>query len=143
LPNNGGYTQPTDAATYNYGWHNPNVRNSGTWATQILPFMEQDPLFRNNLLVGTATNTVPVFLTTAANNGYWQVTVKNYNCPGRGRSGFKSDPASPNYPGVVTDYAINSFINAPPAAYASSATSGGNAFAMGPASPIVGTDGHW
>src|SRR5437870_13836498 len=39
LPHNGGYTTTAEGATYNYGWHNPNVRYSGTWATMILPYM--------------------------------------------------------------------------------------------------------
>jgi prepilin-type N-terminal cleavage/methylation domain-containing protein len=139
LPNNGGYSSTADAPTYNYGWHNPNFRYSGSWATMILPFMEQDPLFKNNVLVGTATTTEPVFLTTAANNNFWQVTIKNYACPGRGRSGFKTNPG---YRGVVTDYALNWFLHAPPSTYSQLSTNPGqNAFATG--ALAVNQNGDW
>jgi len=151
LPNNGGCNDSTTTAGnpanmlgINYGWHSPNARNSGTWATQILPFMEQDPLYRNvNLqapVAGSATaTTTPTWLTTAANNGFWQVTVKNYNCPGRGRSGFKSDTAATSRPGVVIDYALNWFINAAPTTYVQQ--NGQNAFASG--AVATGSNGDW
>jgi prepilin-type N-terminal cleavage/methylation domain-containing protein len=142
LPNNGG-SNTANASDTNYGWHSSSVRNSGTWATQILPFMEQDPLWRNVPLAaptaGAATSTTqPAWLTTAANFSIWQVTVKNYSCPGRGRAGFKTG----SYSGVVTDYAINWFINAPPTSWApGSGTLTGNTFAN--AALGVGTNGDW
>lgn len=116
LPNNGGVDSSTKMTTINHGWHNPNFRDCGTWATQIAPYMEQDALYKNNVIVATGTTT-PTWFTTAANAPHWQVTVKNYNSPGRGRSGFKTDTTSTSRPGVVTDYALNWFINAPPSAY--------------------------
>jgi prepilin-type N-terminal cleavage/methylation domain-containing protein len=135
LPHNGGYNGTGSPATAvngnNYGWHHPNVSNSGTWATQILPYMEQDPLFRNNVIPATSITAHGWF--TAANQPSWGVTVKNYNCPGRGRSGFKT---AGGWPGVVTDYAINQWVNAGPTSY--NATSG---FANG--ALTAGTNGDW
>jgi hypothetical protein len=114
LPHNGGHTDPVELEAINFGWHNPNIRYSGTWATQILPFMEQDPLFRNVKLDAEDANEIPDWILDKANAKAWQVTVRNYNCAGRGRQGFKIDAADGNYPGVVTDYAINLFLNSPP-----------------------------
>jgi hypothetical protein len=117
LPYNGGDIDPDKLKGINFGWHNSVIRDSGTWATQILPFMEQDPFWRNNKLNATAQDKIPDFLKNAANNNVWQVTIRNYLCPGRGRPGFKSSTAAGCYPGVVTDYAINTFINSPPAEF--------------------------
>src|SRR5207253_1584022 len=75
LPNNGGANDEDGLKAVNYGWHSPNIRNSGTWATQILPFMEQDPLFRNNVLPATAISDLPEFLTKNNNNLFWQVEI--------------------------------------------------------------------
>ena len=124
LPNNGGSNDSTPAkmAAVNYGWHNPNFRDSGTWATQIAPYMEQDAMHKNNVIVATSTAVPTTYFTNAANQPFWQVTIKNYNCPGRGRAGFKSDTAAGNYPGIMTDYAINCFVHAPPTAYGGTAT---------------------
>ncbi len=138
LPFNGGFNgagvpaTSTTATPNNFGWHHPSVANSGTWATQILPYMEQDPLYRNCVITATSTTALPIFLNSAANNQFWQVTVKNYNCPGRGRSGFKS---AGNYRGVVTDYAINWFVNAEPTSY--------NAYGFANGALNAGSNGDW
>src|SRR5262245_40447925 len=117
LPYNGGHTDPDELKNINYGWHNPNIRNSGTWATQILPFIEQEPFNRNNILTAKASNELPEFLTNDANKANWQVTIKTLICPGRGRAGFKTDTGKDCYPGPMTDYAINVFLNSPPSKY--------------------------
>jgi prepilin-type N-terminal cleavage/methylation domain-containing protein len=132
--NNAAATTPTPIAQINNGWHNANFRDSGTWATMVLPFMEQDPLFRNVMANTTATATTPIPGWFAANATVWQITLKNYNCPGRGRSGFRTGTG---LIGINTDYAINSFLNSSPTTYTSSgtapiqnffATNGGNPF---------------
>src|SRR5437016_753887 len=41
LPHNGGANDADELKKVNYGWHDPSIRNSGTWATQILPFLQQ------------------------------------------------------------------------------------------------------
>jgi prepilin-type N-terminal cleavage/methylation domain-containing protein len=79
------------------------------WAFQILPYIEQSPLYN------TATATLPV---------YPQIAIKTYQCPGRGRRAYASDGG--NFPvtgdanhlpvnviGPQTDYAINwvTFVN--------------------------------
>ncbi|CAN5562851.1 hypothetical protein BH11PLA2_BH11PLA2_04750 [soil metagenome] len=117
LPYNGGTIVAKDLAAINFGWHNPNVRDSGTWASQILPFLEQDNLYRNIIPTGTANDKVPEWLTNKANNANWQVGVKTYICPGRERTGFKTDMGKDCYPGPVTDYAINVFLNSAPTTY--------------------------
>jgi prepilin-type N-terminal cleavage/methylation domain-containing protein len=130
LPNNGGYTDTTKGPMtvvggFNYGWHHPNVQGSGTWATMIMPYMEQDPFFRNNLGTGPSS---PATFPTGYVTTNWQVTIKNYNCPGRGRPGYKSDTTVP-YRGVVVDYATNFFVNSPPKTYIQQ--NGQNAWATG------------
>ncbi|MGL4423022.1 MAG: DUF1559 domain-containing protein, partial [Gemmataceae bacterium] len=65
LPYNGWRSAATSGADFNnYGWHAPKVAAAGTWATQILTFIEQDALFTNVNLNGTAIDAVPTFLTT-------------------------------------------------------------------------------
>ena len=51
LPCNGGYNDVTAPipADHGFGWHNPSKSASGTWATQILQYMEQPAFFSNNL----------------------------------------------------------------------------------------------
>ncbi|CAN5301862.1 hypothetical protein BH11PLA2_BH11PLA2_31660 [soil metagenome] len=131
LPYNGGLNAGAPAVEVtgiNYCWHNPNRRDSGTWASQILPFIEQDPLFRNVIPTATAY-TLPAWF--ASNPTLWQITVKTYNCPGRGRQGYKSGTG---ITGIMTDYAINWFLNSSPTTYAFTgvqnyyAKSGGNPF---------------
>lgn len=136
LPTNGGCNDPAKKVSINYGWHNPNFSDSGTWATQIGAFLEQDALVKNNVIVATSTTATPAWFSAPASTSFWQVTIKNYNCPGRGRSGFKSDATSGNMPGVMTDYAINAFIHAPPTAY--NPTTG---FAQGAVG--IGTNGDY
>jgi prepilin-type N-terminal cleavage/methylation domain-containing protein len=144
LPNNGGTNDATKIALINGGWHSPAVRDSGTWATQVAPFMEADALAKNNdtRLPGTvnlAVTTTPAFFTNTAYNQFWQVTVKNYNCPGRGRAGFKTDTAATSRPGVTTDYAINWFLHAPPSSY--NLVSGAPAYCN--AVVATGANGDW
>ena len=94
-------------AATNWGWANPNISGSGSWATQILPYMEQTPLY--NALTITATSaTAQTFTTNTANDQLWQTSVPSYLCPGRGRPGFKT---TVEFRGPVTDYAINSRVN--------------------------------
>jgi prepilin-type N-terminal cleavage/methylation domain-containing protein len=129
LPHNGGGTAAGVAAN-NFYWHNPSIRDSGTWATQILPYMEQDPVFRNNTITGVAGT--PAWFTDTTKNQFWQVTIKNYNCPGRGRAGFKTAGA---YPGISTDYAINWFVNASPTSY--------NTYGLSNTAPVKDTNGDF
>ena len=104
----------TMATTFNAGVHNPAIEGSGTWATQILPFIEQDALFKNLTLDGA------VHPTTSPVESRHLVSLKTYLCPSRNRGpGFKSvGNAGPNgvanqASGPVTDYAINCRINTP------------------------------
>jgi prepilin-type N-terminal cleavage/methylation domain-containing protein len=110
LPYNGYFSQspadPTSIAT-NHGWHNPRANASGSWATQILDYIEQGNYQREVQIVATDWQTATI-------GGNWQNSIKLYISPGRERGlGFKlnqSDPMNPR-PGPITDYAINTRIN--------------------------------
>jgi hypothetical protein len=138
LPHNGGANDADALKEVNYGWHNPNMRNSGTWATQILPFIEQDLLFRNITFQGVEPPGVPE---KYPQNEFWQVTIKIYLCAERDRPGSKTKREKGCYPGIVTDFAINAFLNAPPSAYVQFNGQNANAFAKGEVKP--GTNGDW
>jgi prepilin-type N-terminal cleavage/methylation domain-containing protein len=79
------------------------VVDSGTWAYQILPYLEQQAVFTS------------VTSTPATRN----VTLKSFLCPGRGRKGFAAvgDPipgggtATASQSGATTDYALNTWLN--------------------------------
>jgi prepilin-type N-terminal cleavage/methylation domain-containing protein len=77
-------------------WGRPEARDSGSWAYQILPYIEQDAVYR--VTAGATAYTPTVH----------DQTLKMYLCPGRGRAGFKT---AGNKPGAVTDYAINCYLN--------------------------------
>jgi prepilin-type N-terminal cleavage/methylation domain-containing protein len=107
-------------AAVNGGWHNPNIQGSGSWCTQILPFVEQDSLYRS-LVITKTDGSIPVadnstadgWLDLPANQPLWQVNVKVFMSPGRSRK-FKTDTAtSSSRPGPITDYAINARVNNP------------------------------
>jgi prepilin-type N-terminal cleavage/methylation domain-containing protein len=67
----------------------PDQAGSGSWAYQILPFVEQEPAFRNPKAIMEAR--IPVYM-----------------CPSRGRPGFTTEG---KLKGPVTDYAVNCWIN--------------------------------
>ncbi len=85
-----------------------NMANPRTWCSQfqILPYIEQGPLYR---LAGGGTNACPLpqyTVTPAA------VAIPVYLCPSRSRQGFASTTGkpssnSPYFDGPFTDYAIN------------------------------------
>jgi prepilin-type N-terminal cleavage/methylation domain-containing protein len=105
-------------SSVNNGWHNPNVQLSGSWCTQVLPFIEQENVHRRVAITDSSppandNSSAGGWLTTAANRPFWQVPVKTFLCPGRNRNtGFKTS-TSTGRPGPVTDYAINNRINNP------------------------------
>jgi prepilin-type N-terminal cleavage/methylation domain-containing protein len=79
-------------------WGRPDLADSGSWAYQILPFVEQTALHRSS-----------TGLTSYAPAVHDQ-TVKTYLAPDRARPGFKTGGSRP---GTVTDYAINPWLNDP------------------------------
>jgi len=115
LPYNG--TQAS--ATTNWGWHNPKIGGSGSWATQILPYMEGENLYNN--AVGATAPTMAndtAYAAVGVNPNLGGVAVKSYLDPMRDRGlGFKNLPNPPaaatDKPGPMTDYAINTRINDP------------------------------
>lgn len=124
---------PALLAATNNGWHHSNIGGSGTWASQILPFLEQGPLY-NAIQINTAAGTPAApndstaggYLTGATIQPLWIGGVKTLLCPGRGRPAGKT---SGNRVGAVTDYAINCFINSPPSGYNTTAGSADFGFA--------------
>jgi prepilin-type N-terminal cleavage/methylation domain-containing protein len=77
-------------------WGRPEAADSGSWAYQLLPYLEQDAMYKQTAGI------------TGYNATVHNQTIKMYLCPGRGRMPFKS---AGNKPGSVTDYAINCYLN--------------------------------
>jgi prepilin-type N-terminal cleavage/methylation domain-containing protein len=114
LPYNGqrDYGPPdARAAPYNWSVANPDKPGSGSWAYQILPFLEQENLYRSWTFDGSAYNPTGE---TRIHTG-----IKTYLCPGRARGkGYKTTGITwagiANFTaGPVTDYALNCQINKP------------------------------
>jgi len=114
LPYNGqrDYGPPdARAASFNWSVANPNLPESGSWAFQILPYIEQDNVFRSWTFNGAAY--------APTNETRIRVAIKTYLCPGRVRpKGYKTTGITwagiPNATaGPVTDYAINCQLNKP------------------------------
>jgi len=83
-------------------WANVAVQGSGSWAWQIMPYLEQDNLYRLANGSGSNSATAPAYLIEK---------VKTYNCPGRNRRGYTLTGAGINNAGTTTDYALNHRIN--------------------------------
>jgi prepilin-type N-terminal cleavage/methylation domain-containing protein len=85
------------------GYGQPSVLGSGSWAYQVLPYVELDNVYQ-------ATEGFADYDTSPAR--VHDRTLPVFLCPTRGRRGFKTDNSS-GFAGSVTDYAINPRINAP------------------------------
>jgi prepilin-type N-terminal cleavage/methylation domain-containing protein len=94
-------------------WANPKVTSTGSWCFQILPFVEQAPLYNQTptLFAGiftTATNLARYNAGQTIGGGRGpQVVVPVYLDPARGRLGYTSSGTNS---GSYTDYAINVFV---------------------------------
>jgi prepilin-type N-terminal cleavage/methylation domain-containing protein len=83
------------------------------WAFQILPFVEQDALYRGVVQavtppVGSTTPPTAPPTITPANPSFSNSPVKTYLCPGRGRGGISTGGSNyPGYIGPFTDYKQN------------------------------------
>jgi prepilin-type N-terminal cleavage/methylation domain-containing protein/prepilin-type processing-associated H-X9-DG protein len=88
-------------------WSSPSNINSGSWCYQILPFIEQTPLWKQGNANGNFPGAAP-----AGNARTTPVSV--YIDPCRGRPGYTSSTVNgPQDWGSTTDYAINCWINDP------------------------------
>jgi prepilin-type N-terminal cleavage/methylation domain-containing protein len=95
LPYNGNYNV----------WGNPSVRDTGSWCFQILPHIEQDPLYRSAPTLFTGLVPAAQYSKGQAVGGRGpQVPLAVYMDPGRGRIGYTSTGTNS---GSTTDYAIN------------------------------------
>jgi len=96
-------------AAVNYGWGRTGVTGSGSWAFQLLPYLEQTGLSQTlDTLPAAASTGDTAYLTAAATT--CAVRVKTLVHPGRGNGRVLSTNAT-NTPGVATDYAINVRLN--------------------------------
>ena len=107
LPYNG---RREAANVINGGIANPTVEGSGTWAYQVLPYIEQDNVYNAWQFVAGTTD----FATITTHH----VKMKLLLCPSRGRSGGYKPQGNSNFSnqsasGTVTDYAINVRVNSP------------------------------
>jgi prepilin-type N-terminal cleavage/methylation domain-containing protein/prepilin-type processing-associated H-X9-DG protein len=84
---------------------NDNIPAHWCWGFQILPYIEQGPLY-TLVMNGVASGAM-----TPNTGGPWAVGLPVYLCPSRGRSNQFStgnpNGSSPFYNGPYTDYAIN------------------------------------
>jgi prepilin-type N-terminal cleavage/methylation domain-containing protein len=118
LPFNGfRVAPPTGAPHNNGGWVHVKISGSGTWATQILPFIEQDALYRALTIANSGYPNTPATDADAAawftaNTARWQIKVPAYLSSGRGRdNGYKTIG---DEKGIITDFAINPYLQDPP-----------------------------
>jgi prepilin-type N-terminal cleavage/methylation domain-containing protein len=79
-------------------WANPTVADSGSWCYQILPYIEQDNLYRTTTTTAVSGGTAGL-----------GTKVNTFVCPGRGRKGFTAPTSARS--GSTTDYAINCLLN--------------------------------
>ncbi len=109
----------------NNGWHHPAVTGSGTWATQILPFVEQDAMYRSIIIAtpvpipapgGCSDADARTYMLSTLIRPLWIGGVKTLMCAGRARPAYK-DNAGGGVPGPATDFALNPYLNSQPNNY--------------------------
>jgi len=89
---------PHNNGSQNYANSQNMASASGSWAFQILPYIELDNIYKNQVGGFNAANNVP---------------IKTFMCPGRGRPGNASSGVGNNGSiAPMTDYAININVNA-------------------------------
>jgi prepilin-type N-terminal cleavage/methylation domain-containing protein/prepilin-type processing-associated H-X9-DG protein len=84
-----------------------NTQSPQNWSAQfqMLPYMEQTNLYNLALNGGNPALTSPL---PTNSSGTFDVPIKNYICPARGRTGFATNGGSwPNIWGPLVDYALN------------------------------------
>jgi len=91
-------------ASKNWGWGISTVSGSGSWAYQILPYIEQEGLYKQLDTVPLATSQADAnwLSATSALNA----RIKTYLLSGRGTGRILSQNVV-NTPGPATDYALN------------------------------------
>jgi prepilin-type N-terminal cleavage/methylation domain-containing protein len=126
LPYNGYFdqTNPANSVSTNQGFHHSKFAGSGSWASQILNYIDQKN-YQDSVAVVTALPSTPpssysdltYFNGTVVPVSVWGVPMKSYLCPARDRGlGWKNVETVPGAnprPGPMTDYAINTRINDP------------------------------
>jgi len=85
---------------------------TGSWAYQVMPYIEQENMYNNMVgtLSGTSTEVVPVMLCAMRGRpGFFSGTIAASPTPSISAAGAIVGPNS----GPATDFAINPFINSP------------------------------
>lgn len=128
LPWNGGFIDGSVAYYSGYDWTYPTIkipdqfadsqRFYGSWAFQILPYVEQANLQQLfNLTPPPPTHNMHWDRIDTLPPGYTIAPVKVFVCPGRGRPGviLTPEPSIPwgGFLGPTTDYALNCWVNDP------------------------------
>jgi len=76
------------------------VNYAGGWGFQVLPFIEQDNWYKGQTTGAAGVGPTPT--------GARLVSIKTFNCPGRGRPNVATSGGTR---GPMTDYAINTRVN--------------------------------
>jgi prepilin-type N-terminal cleavage/methylation domain-containing protein len=111
---NGRLPYAGDKTLPGFGVANPGVKGSGGYAYQILPYLEQDNVYRSWNLEATDIATLQPPAGQAVESRVF-VKIASLLCPGRSRGkGYKIlGNLNKTSSGTVTDYSINCRINAP------------------------------
>jgi prepilin-type N-terminal cleavage/methylation domain-containing protein/prepilin-type processing-associated H-X9-DG protein len=106
------------ASTTNIGLANPSVKDSGTWATQIMPFVELGSVSQGWKFVANPPGSATAFPNYRLDGQpgaetLHHIKIDAYLCPTRSRqTPFKTVGGNSNQSsGPMTDYAINVKIN--------------------------------
>jgi hypothetical protein len=122
IPHNGGCDEAASFPKINYGWHTPiDPPGSrigglfvGTWATMIADFVELGGVMKKTNFDKMMATAPP---TTYPDEANWNLNSHVYMCDERKRQGYRSHKNAAGYDGLLTDFAVNAFVNSPAVSY--------------------------
>jgi prepilin-type N-terminal cleavage/methylation domain-containing protein len=111
---NGRLPYAGDKTLPSFGVASPNIKGSGGWGYQVLPYMEQENIYRLWDFTGVTQSGSEYYFAQLSESRHF-VKINSYLCPGRTRGkGYKTLGGSGDVKGgTVTDYAFNCRINYP------------------------------